>query len=577
MDIFRTRFRLIVLGLVVAVGVIVFRLISLQFGSDVGHFIDLGKTVTRRPVVVEAPRGRISDRDGQLMATNAVYYELGVSPQFVTDQETVAAVLSDVLDRSVSDLYALTTEHDGEDGEPVKYELLARPLPAAQGQRLIEMGRDPKGPDLSGVSLTPMSLRTYPAGTLAAHVLGFVGYDNEGYYGIEGFYDDILAGNPVRGSESVVPFDVGFDPDPEEGSDVSLTLDREVQYLAEETLVNALAQYGAPRGTIIIMAPQSGDILAMASWPTFDPNDIENLLNEAEGLRRNPAISEQYEPGSTFKVLTMAAALQSGKFTPQSTYVDTGALEYGGTIIHNWDGRAYGLQDMLGLLQHSLNVGAATLSTTLGPQDYYSYLTAFGIGHRTNIDLAGEEAGRLKLPGDPEWFDSDLATNGFGQGVATTPLQLLTAISAVANEGAMMQPHVLKEIRQGDAAYVTQPQVLGRPISAEVARTLTNMLATSLEKEASTALVPGYRIAGKTGTAQVPTQYGYDPSRTIASFVGWGPVDDPRFIVLIKFDAPTASPWGSQTAAPTFGQLVRRLVVLMEIPPDGTRRWLEGQ
>lgn len=571
------RLRFIATLLVIAGGVIVFRLVSLQFGRERPYFEELADTVSGVQIYVEAPRGRIFDRDGQLLATNAVHYELGITPRFVTDPEAVATVLSDELDRSVSDIRALLVEKSDEDGDPIPYVLVARPVSPEIGQQLIAMDRDPNGPDLDGVDLTPMSLRTYPAGELAAHVLGFVGYDNEGYYGVEGFYDAIMAGHAVQGVESVVPFDVSFDPDPDTGSDIYVTLDREVQYLAEETLQNALAQYGGARGSILVMDPQTGEILAMAVWPSFDPNDLNNLLDEQEGLRRNPIIGEQFEPGSTFKVLTMAAALDSGQFSPQSTYIDSGVLEYGGAIVRNWDGGAWGLQDMTGLLQHSLNVGAATLSTRLGPQEYYNYLAAFGIGRRTNIDLAGEETGRLKLPGDPDWFESDLATNAFGQGVATTPLQLLTAVSAVANNGAMMQPHILKQVRDSDSVYETQPQVMGRPISPDVARTLTDMLAVSLEQEASSALVPGYRIAGKTGTAQVPTPYGYDPTRTIASFIGWGPVDDPRFIVMIKLDAPTASPWGSTTAAPAFGEMAKRLVVLMEIPPDDVRHALASQ
>ncbi len=571
------RLRAIVGLLVIAGGVIVFRLVSLQFGSARPYFKELADTVTSVPVVVEAPRGRIFDRDGQLLATNAVHYEIGVSPRFVTDPEAVSAVLSDVLNRSVLEIRELVELHDDAQGNPILYELLARPVSAEIGQQLIEMSNDPEGPDLGGLAVTPISLRTYPAGSLAAHVIGFVGYDNEGYYGVEGFYDSILAGHAVRGTKSVVPFDVSFDPDPDQGNDIYLTLDREVQYLAEETIVNALAQYGAVSGSILIMDPRTGEILAMATWPSFDPNDLNNLLGEAEGLRRNPVIGEQFEPGSTFKVLTMAAALESGMFSPQSTYVDNGVLEYGGAIIRNWDGGAWGLQDMTGLLQHSLNVGAATLSTSLGPKDFYSYLNAFGVGHRTNIDLSGEETGSLKSPGDPDWFESDLATNAFGQGVATTPLQLLTAISAVANNGAMMQPHILKRVADTDSSYETQPQVMGRPISPEIAQTLTEMLATSLKEEASDALVPGYGITGKTGTAQIPTPYGYDPVQTIATFIGWGPTDDPRFIVLIKLDKPTASPWGSTTAAPTFSQMVKRLVVLMEIPPDNVRHALAAQ
>jgi cell division protein FtsI/penicillin-binding protein 2 len=273
----------------------------------------------------------------------------------------------------------------------------------------------------------------------------------------------------------------------------------------------------------------------------------------------------------------MAGALQSGAVTPETTYLDTGYIEVGGAGIRNWDGGAWGTQDMTGALEHSLNVVLAWVATRMGPKTFYDYMTAFGIGQPTNVDLSGEASGRLKKPGDPDWYESDLGTNAFGQGVATTPLQLITAVSAVANGGAMMQPHFLERVVDNGTVHTTQPQVLGRPISADTAATLSEMLAVSLEREASDAEVPGYRIAGKTGTDEIPTPYGYDPDKSIASFIGWGPVDDPKFIVLIKLDKPSASRWGSETAAPVFGEMVKRLVVLMNIPPDDVRHQLAAQ
>jgi cell division protein FtsI/penicillin-binding protein 2 len=285
-------------------------------------------------------------------------------------------------------------------------------------------------------------------------------------------------------------------------------------------------------------------------------------------------VSAQFEPGSGFKIVTMASALQSGVVTPESKYVDTGYIEVGGVMIRNWNRAAWGPQDMTGVLQHSLNVGSAMLAVKMGPQKYYNYLSAFGIGQPTNIDLSGEATGRVKRPGDRDWYESDLGTNAFGQGVATTPIQLLVAASAVANQGAMMQPHLLEKVVDGNSVHSTRPQVLGRPISPDVASMLSNMLQTSVERETASVLVKGYKIAGKTGTAQIPIPGGYDKEKTIATFIGWGPVDDPQFIVLVKLDKPRTSIWGSETAAPTFGELARRLVVLMKIPPDNVRRSL---
>jgi cell division protein FtsI/penicillin-binding protein 2 len=232
------------------------------------------------------------------------------------------------------------------------------------------------------------------------------------------------------------------------------------------------------------------------------------------------------------------------------------------------------MTDLLGL---SLNVGSAHLSIATGPKDFYDGLDAFGLGKLTGIDLQAEAKGSVRRPGQANWYESDLATNAFGQGMATTPLQIVTAISAVANGGLIMQPHIVSMQEDPDGKItVFNPTTLGRAISEQTANELNAMLANALAKETSKALVPGYTVAGKTGTAEIPIPGGYDPEGTITSFVGYGPVDDPRFVVLIKLDRPTTSRWGADTAAPAFSTLVRRLVVLMEIPPDDVRKALGG-
>lgn len=564
----RLRFMLGVFG--VLTGLIVIRLVSLQFGSSVIFFEAQYQQATGYRIEITPPRGRILDRKGELLATNDVQYALGLSPDFITDNEDLARTLAAILTRPYDEMLALTDTTNRTQDSP-KYILVQRPVSAEIGEKLQAMKNDPKGPNLGGLLIEPIQTRAYPGGKSAAQLLGFVGYDNKGYYGVEEFYNDLLAGHSVVGIKQVVPFDVALNPAPVHGADLYLTIDRDVQFVTEQVLANAIQKYGAESGAIIVMEPKTGRILAMANSPSFDPN---NFLNEPDNLRNNPAIGAQFEPGSSFKVLTMAAALQSGTVTPQSTYVDTGYIEVGGVGISNWNQAAWGPQDMTGLLQHSLNVGSAWLSIKMGPKTFYDYMEAFGVGQPTNIDLGGEATGHLKRPGDSDWYESDLGTNSFGQGVALTPIQLITAVSAVANGGAMMQPHVLERVVDEDATHVTQPQVLGRPISTDTAIQLSVMLAASIESEASQALVPGYRLAGKTGTAEIPIPGGYDREKTIASFVGWGPIDDPKFIVLVKLDKPSASRWGADTAAPTFGDLAKRLVVLMEIPPDEVRRQL---
>jgi cell division protein FtsI/penicillin-binding protein 2 len=399
-----------------------------------------------------------------------------------------------------------------------------------------------------------------------------------GYYGVEGKYNNLLAGK----SQNIwVPLDPNLAaqiPDTSSGADLVLTIDRQVQAAMEQELDNALNWSGSQAGTIVVLNPKNGEIIAMATTPRIDLNNYAQNMDRFN--RDNPfdrAVSLTYEPGSVYKVLTMASALDDGSVKPQTTFIDTGVFEIGGTYIYNWNSGAWGPQDMTGCLQHSLNVCLAWVASQMGAKDFYKYMQGFGIGHLTGVDLAGEVTGRLKSPGDSDWYDADLGTNAFGQGVSVTPLQLASAISAVANDGKVMTPHIVRSIISKGYQYDIQPTVMARPIKPETARTLSSMLETSLVGESSDALVPGYSVAGKTGTAEIPTPFGYTSSQTNASFVGWGPVDDPQFLVYIWLEKPTISPWGSEVAAPVFSKVVQKLVVLLNIPPDDVRHRLRGQ
>jgi cell division protein FtsI/penicillin-binding protein 2 len=305
----------------------------------------------------------------------------------------------------------------------------------------------------------------------------------------------------------------------------------------------------------------------------MDLNNFKNyftIYNNASEYNR--AIGMPYEPGSVMKIFTMAAALDTGLVTPNTTYLDTGAIQVGGVTIKNWDEQAWGIQNMIGCLQHSLNVCMASLAKQLGPDNFYKYLNRFGFGHITGLDMGGEAAGRLKIPGDADWYMVDLGTNSFGQGISATPLQVMTGASAIANQGRMATPHTLYAMLRDGHQFNVSPQFAGSPIKAETAVTLNEMLAVSLENESSKALVPGYRVAGKTGTAQIPTPYGvYDFSQTNASFIGWGPVDDPQFMIYVWLERPTTSIWGTETAAPVFSEVAQKTVVMLNIPPDYVR------
>ncbi|MFN2168578.1 MAG: peptidoglycan D,D-transpeptidase FtsI family protein, partial [Anaerolineae bacterium] len=331
---------------------------------------------------------------------------------------------------------------------------------------------------------------------------------------------------------------------------------------------------GAESGTVLIMNPQTGALLAAFSYPSYDPN----AFAEADlSLLDDPTVSKLYEPGSVFKVVTWSAGLDSGTISPGTTFYDDGALEVGGRVIRNWDRQGHGLVTMEDGLVKSLNTVAAFTSTSMGKSIFYNYLRRFGLGALTQVDLASEGPGMMKLPGDSNWFPSELGTNSFGQGIAVTPMQMIVAVATVANDGMLMKPYVVQQFIARDPesgglrTIDVEPMAVRRAISPETAGTMTNMLVQVVEQGATKAQIPGYRVAGKTGTAQIPTPYGYHPTDTIGSFVGYAPADDPQFIILVKLDKPTASPWGSQTAAPTFRAIAERLLAYLQIPPDEIR------
>jgi len=592
------RVYMLLMVMIAAVVAMIVQLIRVQFGPYAPVFATWVEAAEETRDEVEPARGLIYDRDGDLMATNVSMYYLEVEVFQLTEvsRKQIAAVLSRALVLPYEDLYAQLNRDWGSLGQ---YRIrLTRMVgdgerwPITVDQVAAEMLKgfllDPEAPDLSGLKLVPAPSREYPAGSLAGHVLGFVNQEGKGFFGVEGFYDGWLAGKPMTIERGYIPLQARLEPDPPAGVNLILTLDMDIQQMAEQALAEALESTGAEAGQILIMDPRNGEMLAMAIAPPLDPNNYEPWLDEqgleleeleeAEEPVINPAVGGQFEPGSTFKVLTMAAALDADLVEPGTEFIDTGVIEVGGVRIRNWNGGAWGPQTMVGCMKHSLNVCLAWLaSEKLGPSTFYDYLTAFGIGRATGIDLAGEVGGQLRTPRHPEWTEADLGTNAFGQGVSVTPVQLLAAVGAVANEGVMLQPHVVRAVVGPEGAYWPNPTVLGRPISAETARTLTGMLAESLEGETHFAHVNGYRLAGKTGTAQIPTEKGYDERWTIASFVGWGPVDDPRFIVLVRLDKPETSPWGSVVAAPVFQEVVERLVTMLEIPPDAVRAQLAAQ
>ena len=563
---------------------IVAQILRIQLSPQAHIFREQGDIYAGEWRTVKPPRGLIYDRWGNLLAGNQTVYEIGVELKDVRNPETIAFTLMGILQADYDRIYAAASRQYSVDPErPAVYAVLANNVTEEQKQRIESMARemstqvgskDQAPPSLRGLVFRPTMKRSYPEKEVASNILGFVNDEGVGF-GVEAKFNDLLAGTVQKIWVPLDPNRVEEVPEVPPGASLVLTIDREIQASMEKLLDEAIDETGSAAGVIVVADPKTGEILAMASTPRLDLNNYGDYAQIFTGSTPfNKAVSQAYETGSVFKVLTMAAGLDSGAVTPDTVFIDTGVFEMGGIYIYNWNSGAWGPQDMTGCMRHSLNVCLSWIASELTPSRFYSYMQAFGYGRLTGIEIAGEDPGRLKVPGDQDWYDADLATNSFGQGLSSTPVQMVMAISAIANDGKMMAPHIVRSLVNNGRQYNTSPQVVGMPVSAETARTLTYMLADSLETESSAALVDGYRVAGKTGTAEIPTPYGYTSNMTNASFVGWGPVDDPRFLVYVWLEKPTTSPWGSVVASPLFRQAVERLVILMNIPPDHVREQL---
>jgi cell division protein FtsI/penicillin-binding protein 2 len=513
---------------------------------------------------------------GVLPGSGTPIYLIGAKINFVTEAEEAARVLSPLLEIDEGYLLSLLTM-------PTEKDIIWRPLAEGIGGESADKLAELKNSVWPWLTMQPAWHRFYAEGALASHLLGFVNDDGDGY-GIEAFQQRFLRPKSVgdtgamSADETLLPEDMqNADLMAYPGTDIRLTIDRTIQAFVEGELDKALVEYGAVGGTILVMNPQTGEILAVASRPHYEPSRYAEYWARGDsGLFTDPAISKAYEPGSVFKVFTVAAALDSGAVNLNWSYQDNGILEYGGVQIYNWNRGAFGQQNLQGLVDNSLNVGAATLTTQMmGADTFYNYVRLFGFGQTTGIGVEGEASGLCHFPRDWDWSPSFLATNAFGQGIAVTPLQMATAVSALANDGVMMAPFVVAERRFSDGRVVpTPPRVLETPVRPETAQAVTELMANYVDQKLKSAQVPGYRIAGKTGTAQIPAEGGYDPNDVITSFIGFGPLPDPQILILVKLDRPSVDPsirWGTSTAAPVFKKVAERVFVLLGIPPTELR------
>ena len=432
--------------------------------------------------------------------------------------------------------------------------------------------------NLLGIAFSRRSLRYYPEGNLATHVIGFLGKDSAGndvgHYGIEGYWQKELAGSGgfFEGAESVsggrIPLAGWNFKSAENGADILLTIDRTLQFKACEHLRQAMEEFGAVSASLVVMEPTTGKIRAMCSLPDFNPNEYNQV--DSVDIYNNSSIFTPYEPGSIFKPVAMSGALNEGLITPNTYFYDSGSVDAGCTKpIQNAGGKAYQDQTMTGILENSINVGMVQVVNILGKKKFIQYVEGFGFGIKTGIELDSEASGTIdslsQNKGDK--IDCYTATASFGQGLTATPLQLVSAFSAIANGGTLLKPYIVEELRYPDGKIDRfYPKEIRKVVDARSAMLLSGMLVNVIDRgQASAAKVAGYYLAGKTGTAQISGDGGYIED-TNHSFVGFGPVDDPKFALIIKFEKPRRQ-YSSSTAAPIFADIAKFILEYYQVPP----------
>lgn len=527
-------------------------------------------------ITLQAIRGKILFADGSVLAsTQPLYILFGQPKEIKDDQKTdlswkLAKVLYDLENNNQKaglTLNNLQQQVRQKLSEDLYWVSLAKDLTSEQKEKIA-------GLNLTGIGFDQSSGRFYPEGSSSAHILGFVGADSKGrdkgYFGLEGYYDGELKG--VSGlmkherDAAGIPILIGqfLTSQPKNGQNLVLNVDQAVQFSAEEALKRGIKQYGAKSASAIVMNPKTGGILALASYPNYDPGQYFKYSKE---YYKNSAVADQYEPGSTFKVLVMAAAINEGLVKPDTKCdICAGPIEMGGYSIRTWNNHYFPDSTMTDVIVHSDNTGMVFTAQKLGLDKFYQYLQNYGFGEVTNVDLQDEFSPDLRPK--ISWKEIDLATASFGQGIAVTPIQMVTAISAIANGGLLMEPHVVAKVEGDRESFEIRPKIVKRVFSPDAAKAVTEMMVRAVEDgEAKSFRVKGFKIAGKTGTAQIPVAGHYDPTKTIASFVGFAPADDPKFIILVRYDQPSSSIYGAETAAPTFFEIARDLFDYYKITP----------
>ena len=511
----------------------------------------------RSDLVVAAKRGDIRDRNGAILATTVELRSLYAIPSRIPDTSLAAQQLGVLL---------------GRDAAPIKVALdsgaewlyVQRWLPEETARAIAAL-------KIPGLGFQNEPKRLYPNDSIAAAVLGFVNDNGDGVYGVEGYYESILRGTDgrlvVERDPSNRDLAVGLREAvaPRDGADLILTIDLVAQTAAERELAAAMKKEHAASGTIIIIDPADGAVRALASWPTYDPSHVR--LADPEALR-DRAIAWPYEPGSTMKAVTIAAALNERVVRPGDSYNDVGYAIVGGRKLNNALGKAYGPTTVSQVLERSLNAGAAWVGQKLGAPGLNDYFGRFGFGVPTGIDLAGEVSGVVRPLA--EWYPVDLGTASFGQGLSVTPLQLALAYSALANGGTLFRPYVVAGRRDADGEHRTAPVSVRQVVTPETAATVRSMLLSTVDNGiAHSAAISGFSVGGKTGTAQIAGPDGsYLDDQYVSSFAAMFPADDPKFVVLIVLEKPDSRLLGTLTATSVFKGVAQDILRYARIQPD---------
>lgn len=590
-----SRVRFLIFSFLLGFFLVWLQLLRIQI-FDFGKYQALARNQHWRTLEIPARRGRLISHDGFILVDNKTTYLLYGHPQEVADERELSQDLAKILfdENLYSDQerklgltnlrlkFAKSLEEKMSNKELFWIGLYHKVSP--EQKEKIEKLKVP------GLGFEEEPERFYPEKNLASHLLGFVGVDNlgreKGYYGLEGYYNGDLKGETGRISQELTAEGhpillAGFNQTPShDGRDLYLTINRSIQFLVEEGLGRGVKKYGAKGGTIIVMEPDSGSILAMASYPNYDPaswlaltkgtrnlgDSKETTSEENKPSFRDPAISETYEPGSVLKAVTISAGIATETVSPQTTFEDAGPILVSGYVIDNWNKKHLGLQTMVEVLQKSNNMGAAFVAQKLGKEKLREYFLKFGLGNKLGIDLEGEESGLVKKSSD--FSDVDLVTNSFGQGIAVTPLQLTTDFAAIANGGTLYKPYVLEKIKEGSQEIKFGKQAVRQVLTPAKAKVMVEMLTAAAEGgEAKFFVLKKYHVAGKTGTAQIPKSGRYDEKKTNATFVGFLPNSN-KFVMLVKLSQPVSSIYAAETAVPLWMDLTQELVTYFGIPPD---------